>query len=255
MLWNQWSDRDKCYYEIKREGNKYEIGQKYTVFNSTFEYLVQNFNHKYDRDKFTTVDKSGIHKMQLKDKKKLAKFIKDTLQEQLRSDSSGTNSCTLLTFNKLKNVYTLFHGNRKEQQLSVIESNQIGDSMKQANYTNNNRIVHSHFDNIWFDGIDKIKLTAGDSDFIKKIPDKTHFAKELGVEDVMNFPVDKRSPIIRIIEHEESEGDMMSKWEFYCKLQHIEHRFMFAISPQSCTYSFCKSTAIYREGNKYCQHF
>ena len=132
VLWNQWSDRDKCYYEIKREGNKYEIGQKYTVFNSTFEYLVQNFNHKYDRDKFTTVDKSGIHKMQLKDKKKLAKFIRETLQEQLRSDSSGTNSCTLLTFNKLKNVYTLFHGNRKDQQLSVIESNQIGESMKQA---------------------------------------------------------------------------------------------------------------------------
>ena len=39
LLWNQWSDRDKCYYEMKKDGDQFNLGAKRSVFNSEFEYL------------------------------------------------------------------------------------------------------------------------------------------------------------------------------------------------------------------------
>ena len=111
-------------------------------------------------------------------------------------------------------------------------SNITSEVLKTASYTNNNRCVHAHFDNVFFDGIDLLTFRIDGNEIKKKIADKTHFAKALGVEDVMNFPVDKRSPVVSIVELEQREGDKTSTWQFNADFfGQFKKKFIFAISP------------------------
>ena len=110
-------------------------------------------------------------------------------------------------------------------------------------------MVHAHFNNIFFDGIDKLIFKIGANTYTKKIPNKTEFAKAFGLEDVMNFPVDKRSPVCKVEEVESKEGEKWSNWLFHVRHYNDEYsklsiKKFLAITPQSCTYSFCKSSAI-----------
>ena len=39
LLWNQWTDRDKCYYEMRIQDGQLAVGKKRNVHNSEFEHL------------------------------------------------------------------------------------------------------------------------------------------------------------------------------------------------------------------------
>lgn len=72
----------------------------------------------------------------------------------------------------------------------------------------------------------------------------------------MNFPVDKRSPVIKVVEIESRQGEQFSSWELYAQFPgKFDSRLIFAISPQSCTYSFTKSSAIFERNGKFCQYY
>lgn len=74
------------------------------------------------------------------------------------------------------------------------------NTLGQASYTSNLRLVHSKFDNIFFDGIDSCTIKHSGGEQKLKLKNKTDFAKQFKVEDVMNFPFDDRSPVIKIHE-------------------------------------------------------
>ena len=134
-----------------------------------------------DRDRIQHLDVDKNTMLLLKDKDRLSNYIRDTLGEEHRSADTGSNSLTLLAFNKNQNVYTLIHANRKGHTLTGIVSNSTSQRMEQASYTNNNRCIHAHFDNVFFDGINNLTFKIEGTDYVKKIPDKTHFADKLGV--------------------------------------------------------------------------
>ena len=180
LLWNQWGDRDKCYYQMKMDGENFALGSKKTVLNAEFLYLMDTYNHKMDRDKLQIIGKQKHKTLGLKDKERLYAYIKEVFNEEYEYDGS-TTSCVLLVYNQNQNVYNFIHSHRRLQKMSAISSNVISHMMKKAEYTNNNRCVHAHFDNVFFDGIDKLTFKIEGTDYIKKIPDKTHFAKGLGV--------------------------------------------------------------------------
>ena len=81
------------------------------------------------------------------------------------------------------------------------------------------------------------------------------FAFHLGVETHMHFPVDKRSPSFEVKEIESKEGDKWSQWQLivYQDDRSTALRQFFAITPNSCSYSLCKSTSIHQVGANNCQ--
>lgn len=153
------------------EGNEIKLGDKFSVPNHTFEYLSANYNSKHNRDMFNEVDKSGVRMMTLKDTEKLTTMIQKVFGGTHIAEESGRCSCTTLVKNKVSNQYNFFFGDRKNHVLFAIESNIFDDFLKKSSYTSNNRLVHAHFNNVWYDGLSKLIIQHNGQTFNKKIGD------------------------------------------------------------------------------------
>ena len=256
VLWNQWMDRDKCYYEMTQENDKFEVGQKFQIYNKTFADLSERNNSKHRRDTFMELDTKEVRQLCLKDTARLAEMIGDIFKGKHISDNTGTCSCTTLVKNKVNNVYSFFFGDRKNAILYCIESNVFDDLLQKASYTSNLRLVHSHFNNLWFDGIKTIQFEVDGTTYKKEITDKNVMAKELGVNDVMNFPTDHRSPVLRVDEIESKIGNLDSTWMMVVTFaDKTEKSVLVDITPGACTYSFTKCSALYQQDGRYIQNY
>ena len=199
------------------EGDEIKLGEKMTQYDETFRYLSHNFNSKHNRDMFNEIDTNEVRMMCLKDPERLAAKIKEVFNGKHITENTGTCSCTTLVKNKVSNQYSFFFGDRKNTILYGIESNIFDDLLHKSDYTSNNRIVHSHFNNVWFDGIKTVIIKHEGTEYKREIPNKTDFAKEFKVDDVMNFPVDLRHPVVAVEEAENISSDMDSSWTLKIK--------------------------------------
>ena len=123
LLWNQWLDRDKCYYEMSHvDGKNFELGKKVNHFNSKFQYLSDHFLHKNDKDKFVEIDMSGVKKNYAKDKDILKKFVSQTFEIPYENVDFTSPPCSMLVYNRIRDVYSFIYGDRKLHVIRVIES-------------------------------------------------------------------------------------------------------------------------------------
>lgn len=73
----------------------------------------------------------------------------------------------------------------------------------------------------------------------------------------MNFPVDARSPIVRVVEVEETAGQQqLSTWEMKVKFANdFEATLDLVVTPHGYTYSFCKCTEIHEADSYFQQNY
>ena len=128
--------------------------------------------------------------------------------------SYNPNSATIIS--ETQPTHTVYYADRDQGTLFVkaVKSEEV---VNEASYSSNHRVIHAHFDNIFFDGIKTIHIKVGDTTYNKQLTDKSVMAKEFKVEDVMNFPVDLRSPLCAIVEDETKFGQNDSQWYFHIK--------------------------------------
>lgn len=201
LLWNQWMDRDKSYFEVTVHKGKIELGKEFRVLNAQLQHLLMSQTHKYDRDKFMELDKAATHTYFCKDKDRLSEFVLQLFEETHLSEQSANCSSSLLAFNKVKDFYVFLYGNRKDHKTYCIQSKVLQNTLGVASYISNYRLVHSKFSNLFFDGIDRLMVRKDDDkEVIFKLQNKTKFAEQFQVEDVMNFPVDDRSAVVKVYE-------------------------------------------------------
>lgn len=46
VLWNQWLDIDKAYFEVTLNGSEIKLGDRVTFYNQTFHHLSAHYNSK-----------------------------------------------------------------------------------------------------------------------------------------------------------------------------------------------------------------
>lgn len=163
FLWNQLVDRDKLYFEIIKMKDHLILGQKFKGYGPVFDELTMKNTHLMDRDMFVDIDRQDKQVSLFKDKEKLKVFIYETLEEEYTSEDSKTNSCVLLTYNKVEDYYVLIHSDRINKQVSMIQSTVMNDKMSKSEHQSASKLVHGHFDNLRFEmNLNKCKIVVDD---------------------------------------------------------------------------------------------
>ena len=133
--------------------------------------------------------------------------------------------------------------------------------MERADQNDNFRLVHSKFDNLYFDGVDRCMVRASGQEHFVKFKNKIELAKQLNLDTTFNFPLDERSPVLDVNE-KYVEGEQ-SIWQLKCRRysedpegqEYLQDPIDIAMTPNSTKWSFCKCTEILVDAKKYKQHY
>lgn len=172
VMWNIWTDRDKCYYKVDLEDGQIRLGEKVDFFDSTFDYLTEkaHFSNKRYRSLAIELGREEKRYTLLQNQEKIKRYVKDTLDKEfIISTATGTNPLFQLIRNKVNGQYHIVYGDRKSNTVYLAKTKLPTDKFKPSALFSNHRQVHSHFRNIWFDGLDTITISEGESHFKMKI--------------------------------------------------------------------------------------